>query len=212
MGPSGVQKAVMGGKSMFLRVRVALLAIVSTLALGAVAVPAAQADVLSLLPGSCGNQPESQAFAAYGDTNEYTLVPGGDFQAGGVPWERSGGASVRNGALSLPAGSSTTSPASCTNIYEPTVRLFVRNTGSPSSHLTVQALYPGLLGSVQVTTLGELTGSSTWTPSPIMSLQGQNLLATLSLSQTAIAFRFFPADDTGNWSIDNVYLDPYIRG
>lgn len=194
------------------RVRVALLATISTLALGVVAVPAAQADVLSILPGSCGNQPESQPFAAYGDQNEYTLVPGGSFQPGGVPWDLTGGAAVVSGSLSLPSGSSATSPASCTNIYRPTLRFFARNTGSPSSRLTVQALYPGLLGSVHVATLGQITASSDWSPSPIMSLQGENLLATLSLSQTAIAFRFIPADDTGDWNIEDVYLDPYIRG
>ena len=58
-----------------------------------------------------------------------------------------------NGSLSLPAGSSALSPADCTNIYHPTLRLFVRNTGSPSSHLLVQALYPGLLGGVQTATI-----------------------------------------------------------
>jgi hypothetical protein len=140
------------------------------------------------------------------------LVPGGNFQPGATPWALTGGAQVSDGSLALPSGSSATSPASCTNIYQPTLRLFIRNTGSASSHLTVQALYPGLLGSVQVATIGHLTGSSEWTPSPIMSLQLDNLLATLSLDQTAIAFRFIPADSTGNWSITNVYQDPYIRG
>ena len=196
---------------MFGRIRRVVITSVSTLALGALAVPAAQANILSLLPGSCGSQAVSQPFAGYGDTNNYTLVPGGAFQSGSTPWLTTGGASASDGALSLPAGSSAISPASCTSIYEPTLRLFVRNTGSPSSQLTVQALYPGLLGGVQSTTIGELTASSSWSPSPAMSIQGQNLLATLSLSQTAIAFRFTPADGAGDWSISNVYLDPFGR-
>src|SRR6202035_854901 len=193
---------------MFVRMRQVAVTAVAVLALGALVVPAAQANVLSLLPGSCGNQAESQPFAAYGDTNNYTLVPGGDFQSGNTAWVTTGGASAGNGSLALPAGSSALSPATCTSIYDPTVRLFVRNTGSPSSHLIVQALYPGLLGGVQTATIGQLTGSSDWSPSPAMSIQGQNLLATLSLSQTVIAFRFIPADSSGNWSIDSVYLDP----
>jgi hypothetical protein len=196
---------------MFGRIRRVGLTAVSTIALGALAVPAAQANVLSLLPGSCGNQAESQPFAAYGDSNNYTLVPGGNFQPGGAPWVTTGGASSVAGALTLPAGSTALSPASCTNIYHPTLRLFVRNTGSPASHLTVQALYPGLLGGVQTATIGQLTGSSDWSPSPALSLGGQNLLATLSLSQTVIAFRFVPADGSGDWSISNVYLDPFGR-
>jgi hypothetical protein len=195
---------------MFGRIRLVALAAVSTLALGAVAVPAAQANVLSLLPGSC-TLPESQAFAAYGDFNGYTLVPGGDFQPGSTRWTMTGGATAAAGALSLPVGSAATSPASCTSIYQPTLRLLVLNTGSPSSHLTVQALYPGLLGGVQTATIGHLTGSSTWSPSPAMSVQGVNLLATLSLARTAIAFRFLPADASGDWSISAVYVDPFAR-
>src|SRR5579875_3166295 len=101
---------MMGGKPMFLRARVALLATLSTLALGAVAVPAAQANVLSLLPGSCGRQAESQPFAAYGDNSSYTAVPGGSFDSSDSPWFMTGGAAVSDGALSLPAGSSAISP------------------------------------------------------------------------------------------------------
>jgi hypothetical protein len=115
-------------------------------------------------------------------------------------------------SLTLPAGGSATSPPSCTSIYHPTVRLFVRNTGSASSRLVVQALYPSLLGGVQAATVGELTGSSTWAPSPALPLLVSNLLATLSLDHTVIAFRFTPAGAGGAWSIDDVYLDPYHRG
>ncbi|HET9718841.1 MAG TPA: hypothetical protein VFP55_02060 [Solirubrobacteraceae bacterium] len=39
-----------------------------------------------------------------------------------------------------------------------------------------------------------------------------NLLATVSLDQTAIAFRFTPADRLGSWRIDDVYLDPFCKG
>ena len=45
-----------------------------------------------------------------------------------------------------------------------------------------------------------------------MSLLVTNLLATLSLDQTVVAFRFVAADKTGAWSIDDVYLDPFCRG
>jgi len=158
------------------------VASVTGLALGITIAPAAQADVFSLLPGSCGDQPESQPFAQFGDYSDYTLVPGGSFEA-----------------------------VSCTSIYHPTVRLFLRNTGSVNSRLLVQALYPGLLGWVQTSTLGELSGTSSWQPSPALQLLGTNLMATLSLDQTAIGFRFTPADG-GSWSVDDVYLDPFARG
>jgi hypothetical protein len=210
---------------MIRRTRALLLAAASALSVGVVAAPAAQANLLSILPGSCGNQVESQPFVPWGDSNAYTLVPGGNFEHGTAGWLLSGGAAVTSGnesfhvggasdshSLALPWGSSATTPASCTNIYHPTVRLFVRNTGSASSQLRVQALYPGLLGGVNTATLGYVTGSSSWAPTKAMTLLVSNLLATLSLNQTAIAFKFTPADQTGHWTVDDVYLDPFGRG
>jgi hypothetical protein len=207
------------------RFRGRAVALASTLTVGlfAVVTATAQAGVLSVLPGSCGSQPQSQPFAAWGDGASYTPVPGGSFETGAAGWTLAGGAAVTPGnesynvqggsqSLSLPTHSSALSPMSCTSIYHPTVRFFLRNTGDPSSRLTVQAVYPGLLGGTQTATLGQLTGSSRWQPSPAMTLLVSNLLATVSLNQTKIGFRFIPADSNGAWSIDDVYLDPFMRG
>jgi hypothetical protein len=203
---------------MTIRVRAALVAVFS-LVLVVVTVPVAQANPLSILPGSCGSQVESHPFAAWGDNNSYTLVPGGTFEPGARPWALSSGASVvaaqnetsdRN-SLSLPSGSSATSPPVCTSIYDPTLRLFVNNSGATSSRLRVDALYPGLLGGVQVARLGELSGTSTWQLSPELQLTATNLFATLSLSRTALAFRFTPEGAGGQWQIDDVYVDPRMR-
>jgi hypothetical protein len=210
---------------MTIRVRAAFVALFS-LVLVAVTVPVAQANLLSILPGSCLNQVYSHPFARWGDNNSYTLVTGGTFEAGSLPWVLSSGASVAAGnesyyvnassdrnSLVLPSGSSATSLAVCTSIYHPTLRLFVSNSGLTSSRLKVEALYPGLLGGVQVARVGELGGTATWQPSPESELQltVPNLLATLSLSQTAIAFRFTPQGTGGRWRIDDVYLDPRMR-
>jgi hypothetical protein len=208
---------------MKIRIRATLVALSSLAALASI-VPAAQANLLSILPGSCGTQTESQLFARWGDANSYFLVTGGTFEPGAVPWALSSGASVGAGnesyyvnastdsrSLSLPSGSSATSPAVCTSIYQPTVRLFVENSGSSSSRLRVEALYPGLLGGVQTARLGDLSGTSTWQPSPAMGLTVTNLLATLSLQRTAIAYRFTPEDAFGQWRIDDVSVDPRMR-
>jgi hypothetical protein len=90
--------------------------------------------------------------------------------------------------------------------------MFVQNTGNPTSHLAVYALYPGLLGIVQTAKIGSLTGTGSWEPTPQLPLLVSNLMATLSLDQTAIAFRLAPADSLGNWRVDDVYLDPFARG
>jgi hypothetical protein len=208
---------------MFHRMRATLVAVASVAALGASFATSANASVLSLLPGSCGVQVESQVFAPWGDQSLYTAVPGGGFEAFSAPWSLAGGAAKVAGnesfnvaggstSLTLPAGSSATSPYSCTSIYHPTLRFFARNTGSASSHLIVQALYPGLLGGTQIATLGQITAGSAWAPSPTMQLLVSNLMGTLSLDSTVIAFRFVPADSAGHWSVDDVYLDPYARG
>jgi hypothetical protein len=212
----------MGGNKVFARIRTAVLGATSLAAILAVFAPAANANLLSLLPGSCGNQPSTQPFAQFGDYSSYTPVPGGTFEAGSPGWKLSGGAQVVSGnesynvsgtgshSLSLPAGSSALSPASCTSIYNPTARLFVRNTGSSQSRLVVEAVYPTLLGTL-TTPLGEVSASSHWAPSPTLGLLLSNALSTLSLNQTTVAFRFVPADSSGQWSIDDVYLDPFMR-
>jgi len=210
---------------MIRRTRAAFLTALSVLTVGAFAAPAANASLVSILPGSCGHQTESQPFAQFGDYNEYTSVLGGNFEPGGASWLLTGGAHVVSGnesyhvggaddshSLSLPAGSSATSPFNCTDIYHPALRLFVRNTGSPSSHLNVYAIYPALLFGFAETKIGTITAASSWEPTGEDSLGLTNLLATLSLNQTEIAFEFVPADSTGNWSVDDVYLDPFCRG
>jgi hypothetical protein len=208
---------------MNIRIRATLMAI-SSLAATALAAPAvAQANLLSILPGSCGNEIESQPFARWGDTNNYTPVTGGTFEPGSVPWALAGArveagtetyyvnSSADRYSLSLPSGSSATSPAVCTSIYHPTLRLFVRNSGVASSQLKVEALYPGLLGGVQAASLGNLSGTASWQPSAALPLTVTNLLATLSLDQTAIAYRFTPEGAGGQWRIDDVYVDPRMR-
>jgi hypothetical protein len=207
---------------MLSRLRVATAAATVLCALLTVA-SAASAAPLTLLGGNCGVQVETQPFVQWGDGANYVIVPGGTFEGASSSWATSGGAGVASGnetfavsgpgtsSLSLPAGSSATSPASCTNIYHPTLRFFARNTGSASSHLTVQALYPGLLGGVTTANVATISAASSWAPTQVINLLLPNLLGTLSLNETVIAFRFVPADSAGRWSIDDVYLDPFAR-
>jgi hypothetical protein len=206
------------------RTRVVFAAALSSCAFALSAVPAAQGNVLSLLPGSCAGETYTKAFAQFGDTNNYTLVPGGNFEAGTLAWASTGGA-VRvagnerfnvggakdSSSLSLPAGSSATGPAVCANIYKPTLRFFARNNGSSKSRLNIDVYYPGLLGRVQTARLGTISAGPEWAPTGETQLTAANLMATLSLSRTAIAFRFSPADSTGKWTIDDVYVDPRMR-
>jgi hypothetical protein len=193
-------------------------------ALLAVGASAAHANLLSVLPGTCGSQPESQPFAPWGDTNSYTPMPGGSFEPGTPSWLLAGGAKVVSGnesfrvaggshSLSLPAGSSATSPVECTGTDHPSARMFVRNTGSSSSRLNVWATYPPVLGLLpDKVYLGQISGSSSWEPSSylVMGLL-TNTIGSLNLGETTVSLTFAPADKIGNWSVDDVYLDPRCR-
>lgn len=208
---------------MFTRIKLAAVAAASSVAVLAAIAPSAHAGVLSLTTGACG-QTVSEPFAQWGDTASYALVPGGTFEPGGASWTLSGGATVVPGnetfasgapgshSLSLPAGSSATSPGACTGLDHPTARLFVRNTGSSSSRLNVYATYQLLLGVPYTVSLGQLSGSASWQPSSVLQLGLlNNVVGSATLNQSTVSFRFVPADNTGNWSIDDVYLDPRCR-
>ncbi|MBV8432162.1 MAG: hypothetical protein JO244_13425 [Solirubrobacterales bacterium] len=202
---------------MFSKIRMAVLTASSSLALFAVMAPGAHAGLLSLTTGSCGQQ-ESQPFAP-ADTNYYVLVPGGSFEAGSPSWLLTGRAKVVTGSahdgsrsLSLPAGSTATSPPACTGIDHPSARLFVRNTGSQSSHLNVWATYRLVLGLPYTVYLGQLSGSDSWQPSSVLQMGLlNNVVGSVTLTKSVVSFTFAPADNTGSWSIDDVYLDPYHR-
>lgn len=204
---------------MFSKIRMGALAASSSIAMLAAVAPSAHAGLLSLAPGACG-QTLSQPFAQFGDTNEYALVPGGSLEAGTPSWTLKGGAQVVTGSahsgsrsLSLPAGSSATSPGACTGIDHPSARMFVRNTGSSTSKLNVWATYTPILGLIPVkVSLGTVSGSATWQPSsPMVMGLLSNLIGSLNLGTTTVSFTFAPADKTGNWQIDDLYLDPHCR-
>ncbi len=205
---------------MFSKIKMAAVAASSSLALLAAVAPSAHAGLLSLAPGACGQQ-LSQPFAQFGDANEYALMPGGSFEAGSPSWRLLGGAHVVTGdaydgasSLSLPSGSVAMSPGACTGVDHPSARMFVRNTGSSSSRLNVWATYTPILGLVPDTVyLGTVSGSASWGPSnPIEMGLLTNLVGSVDLTQTTISFTFAPADRTGDWQIDDVYLDPHCRG
>jgi len=205
------------------RIRLVMLAATAAGSLLAGVASTAHAGILSLAPGSCG-YPESQVFLPWGDSSYYVPVPGGTFEPGTAPWGLSGGAKVVPGnesyhvsgpgsySLSLPAGSRATSPPACTGIDHPSMRFFVRNTGASTSRLKVYATYPLLLGLPYTAYLGEVSGSGSWQPSAKVTLGLlNNTLGSLTLGESTVSFTFMPADSTGNWTIDDVYLDPAMR-
>lgn len=172
--------------------------------------------------------PTSQPFRAWGDSAFYAYVPDGGFENGASGWTLTGGAGVVAGnesfyvrsryddsSLALPAGSSATSPPMCVSLLASKMRFFVMNSGSASARLKVQVVYGGglggLLGTVGrtlgISDVGYVNADGTWEPSDPISMLG----GTLPLLTQYVQFRFVPVDSSGQFRIDDVYLDPLMH-
>jgi hypothetical protein len=208
----------MAGKRMLRRGLPGLLAVLALCAMPA----AASADGLNISLGldGCPARTTTQPFARWLDYSNYTLVSGGTFEGSLADWKLSGGAKVVSGnesfnvhgagethALSLPSGSSATTPPMCAAVLDPTLRYFAANDGGLLSLLNVQILYYLPTGGVLTLPLGVNVGGSKWAPS-LPTIVAANLLGAVTGGQVKVAFRFQPIGLGAKWRIDDVYLDP----
>jgi hypothetical protein len=83
----------------------------------------------------CPGQTFSRPFEAFGDSNYYMLVAGGEFEEGPEGWELADGAEVvevelpdgsTGGVLNLPSGAFAVSPPVCVTLQYPTARAWSR--------------------------------------------------------------------------------------
>jgi hypothetical protein len=181
----------------------------------------ASASAGSPVPG-CPDAQLSQPFVRFLDPASYVLAPDGGFESNGADWSLSG-ASVMSGnesyylhstsdgrSLRLPSGSSATSPESCVTMLYPTMRFVARNSGSPLSTLKVEALYTDSLGLLRTTPVALLVGTGSWQPTLTLPLVTDlTALPLVTDGSFQVRFRFTPQGTSGNWSVDDVYLDPY---
>lgn len=169
----------------------------------------------------------SQPFRTWNDSAAYAYAPNGGFESGTAGWTLSGGAAVTTGnepyytqgagthSLALPSGSSAVTPPMCIGLLSTKMRLFARNPGASSAQLHVQVIYNGgtaaLLGGLGATLgiadAGYITGNGVWQPTPAISMLG----GTLPLLTQSVQFRFTPVGRSGEWQIDDVYLDPLMH-
>lgn len=187
-------------------------------AIVAVALVPAQAGAAA---STCGVRALSQPFLPWLDSRHYFLLPGGDLEST-TGWTFSGGARLVAGnepfyahratdksSLLLPSGARARSAATCVDSDEPSMRFFVRNTGSPLALLAVEArIRTTVLGVTTETSLplGTVLGTQqAWRPS-------MSVLFELSVNQvlggtTTVDFRFTALG--GSWQVDDVYVDPF---
>lgn len=188
-----------------------LVAVTASIAL---LVPAsANAGVLVATAPDCDSQAFSQPFLPWADIAQYTLQPGGDFE-NGAGW-RGGkvvsgnepfyvGSNSDRRSLALSEGDSAVSPSICVGIEHPDLRFFGNGNGS----LRVDVLFEDAAGNVRSLPIGLLGGTGDWMLSPTYVI-GANLLPLLPGSKTAVAFRFTAV--SGDWQVDDVYVDPFTR-
>jgi hypothetical protein len=211
------------------RARIAVLGVLAGTVLFAALAPAADAGVLVASAPSCDNGATEQSFAPFGDTSQYFLVPGGDFEAGAAGWNLGGSAVVSDQepwhvhsatgshALSIPAGRTTVSPTVCVGIEHPTMRFFAHRSGggllAAASQLVVTARVETSAGAVveiPVGAVNSLTNGTSWDPT-LAQVVVPSLLPLLPGQHTPIQFRFTSVG-TAAWVIDDVFVDPHCRG
>jgi hypothetical protein len=161
----------------------------------------------------------TQPFTPWLDFGSYFLAPGGDFESGLGGWTTSGSAGIVPGnesfyvtsnrdsrSLSLPSGSSVTTPAMCVSLDSPDFRLFVRNTGSLLSLMTVAVNYRDASGSQRSLPLVPVAAGSSWSLS-LPELMLANIPSILSSNgHTWVSFTLAPLG--GKWQVDDFYVDP----
>jgi hypothetical protein len=195
---------------------------IAALALGAMPA-AASADGLNLGLNGCPAQKIEHPFARWLDNSNYVLAPGGTFEGAMDGWKLTGGAKVVAGsesfgahgageknALSLPSGSSATTPQVCVGVLDPTMRYFAANDGGLLSLMSVSILFYPPSGGVITMPLGVNVGGKAWAPS-LPTLVTANLLGVLNGGKATVAFRFTPIGLGAKWRIDDVYVDPMAR-
>jgi hypothetical protein len=190
--------------------RLARCIVVAALALGAVPAnaPAAQ----------CPDQPTRMVFAPWGDTSEYFLAPGGDFEGASTAW--AGGALMPGNdpfylagggdfqSLRIRSGATASSPGFCADVRHPDFRFVARplNPYQPGS-LDVFVRFVDSTGVTQTWQMWTLAGIQFWTASPRVRLMRDLPLPDSGQTRAKVLFRAVG----GDWAIDDVFIDPFRK-
>lgn len=181
------------------------------------------AAVPAMASAACATSTTSTPFRAWGDTAAYALLTNGGFESGTTGWSL-GGASVVSGnepwkvrssgdsrSLKIPAGKTVVSPALCVDITKPTWRFFTKRISGTWGGITYAVRYRDASGATVQTTLGYLDGTTSWAPTAVLPLSTS--LALWNSSQTLqVQLVFTTSAGGGDFQIDDVYVDPYVRG
>jgi hypothetical protein len=180
-----------------------------------VAVVLGMAAFSSAAQAACNYPDAEQVFTKWGDSGYYELAPDGGFEEGGNGWSFTGGAQLVAGneteylnggedqiSLSLPYKGMATSPRVCVDENTPVFRLMTLNGGAEQAKLRVIITYetPELK-----TRSTEIRADDEWAPT-------EPLQFDIDGTQERVArISFTPREGTGDWFVDDLYIDPFAR-
>jgi hypothetical protein len=160
--------------------------------------------------------------ASYGDSHEYTILPGSRFDSGTAGWTLQGASVASEGktnpvtgslhSLVLGAGGEVVSPAFCVSSEYPSFRFFTRRVSGfgGGSGLSVNLRFKNDDGWAREVNSGSLNTGSNWELTPVLGLASVLPLwqpeATLKVQLVIRAGGYY-----GSWAIDDVFIDPYRK-
>ena len=160
-----------------------------------------------------------------GDSGQYFLVPGGDFEGDLSGWTLNDGAATVSGnesfqlgslsdtqSLLLPDGASVTTPDICVTMQSPDLRFALLNQGVKDAKLQVFLNFTDDKGNPRTQKLKDLTGGPSWALSDPLKFLGPVNSILKRNGQTTVSFTFVAnakKGSQGSWQIDDIYVDPY---
>ena len=194
----------------------------TTVAAMALLAPAgtASAGLLSQSAGPCPSYPLSQPFAKWLDPMNYTLAPGGAFESS-AGLTLTGGARIVSGnepnylnsttdksSVLIPRGGTVTTGPICVGLDKPTIRFFAKR---PSFALLPLLTVEGVFttrsgGTASLPMVGVPLAGNSWSPQLPFVTTG----AVLELGDTTM-MRFRIRAVSGDWQVDDLYVDPWRR-
>jgi len=174
------------------------------------------ADTTAASQQECQAPVLSQPFSDLKDTRNYVLAPGGDFSdPSGAGWQFSGGARVMDdprpdgsdgGTLYMPSGSTAVSPVMCVDMTYPTARMWAQTLGGDGD-VTVSVSYAGTKTELKPQDVGHVRGEKgRWKLSGDVHIKPE--LAGKDTGWRKVAFVLTAGGKTGQFQIDDIYVDP----
>jgi hypothetical protein len=181
-------------------------------------------DVTAAGEATCSAPKLFNPLTAFKDERDYFVAPAGDFEDPTLPgWQLEGGANLTDGgsthavvgdaqsfSLSLPPGSSATSPEMCVDLNYPTFRFFAAQLEQDTdAQLVVDVIYPALAkDNVREAKKFRLKSKDGWELSDDIKLEPQRLGKQSGWRKIALRFRVKPGKKPASYKVDDVLIDP----